>query len=228
MKEEEMKVIKASYEILTAIDKATIYKQIETAARTCYKSEEQITEESAVKMIKGLVSRKHEAMLEHASITVKFIVDRGVSHEIVRHRLASYAQESTRYCSYNKDKFGHEITVIEPLFWEDQILDNNTRYMIWKESCEQAEKAYLELLEIGAKPEEARCVLPNSLKTEIVVTMNIREWRHFLNLRAANATGVAHPQIRQVAVPLLNELYSKLPELFFDIYDKLPLEEKYV
>lgn len=157
-----------------------------------------------------LISRSHEAMIEHASITVKFIVDRGVSHELVRHRIASFAQESTRFCNYSKDKFGNEITIIEPCFntW-DQLL-----YDTWKESCEWAERYYFNLLNKGASPQEARSVLPNSLKTEVVMTANLREWRHFFKLRTAQAT---HPQMREVTIPLLNELKEKLPEIFEDI-----------
>lgn len=177
-------------------------------------------------MVRNIVKRNHEAMLEHASISVRFITDRGVSHEIIRHRVASYAQESTRYCNYSKEQFGNEITVIEPCFWADQILDNYTRYDIWKSSCEVAEKAYFNLLSAGATPQEARSVLPNSLKTEIIVTMNIREWRHFFKLRAANVTGPAHPQIREIAVPLLKEFYSNLPEIFEDIFNLLPETER--
>ena len=206
-----MKIIKPQYFILTPIDKTIIYKQIENAARTCYKSEDKITDTSATKMVKALVKNRHEAMLEHAYISVKFVVDRGVANEMVRHRIASYAQESTRYCAYNKGVFNSEITVIAPNFWSE----SNSCYTVWKESCEQAEKAYMKLLDTGAKPEEARDVLPLSLKTEIVVTMNLREWRHFLNLRAANSTGIAHPQIREVAVPLLNRFYE---EIFRDIF----------
>lgn len=205
-----MKIIKASYEIMTPIDREYILKTIEKAGRVCYKSEDRITEESAGKFVKMLISRSHEAMIEHASITVKFIVDRGVSHELVRHRIASFAQESTRFCNYSKDKFGNEITVIEPCFntW-DQLL-----YDTWKESCEWAERYYFNLLNKGASPQEARSVLPNSLKTEVVMTANLREWRHFFKLRTAQA---AHPQMREVTIPLLNELKEKLPEIFEDI-----------
>jgi len=149
-------------------------------------------------------------MIEHCSFSVKFICDRGVSHEIVRHRIASYGQESTRYCNYGKDKFGNEITVIEPLFWDK----HSAHYGTWEISCRQAEKAYFELLDNGATPQEARSVLPNSLKTEIVVTMNLRAWRHFFKLRTAS---VAHPQMVEITRPLLAELKEKLPEIFEDI-----------
>lgn len=242
-----MKIINASYEILSpnlngTIAKVTeqaIYEQIERAGRTCYKSEDKITEGSAEKFVRGLIKRGHEAMLEHASITVRFTVDRGVSHELVRHRLASFAQESTRYCNYSQDKFGEEITVIEPCFFKDvpgkehiyeciswgnleklcneKITDAQQRYVWWAKACIEAENSYFNMLSYGATPQEARAVLPNSLKTEVVMTANLREWRHFLKLRAAGTTGKPHPQMLEVAVPLLKELQEKLPAVFDDI-----------
>jgi len=207
-----MKIIKPSYEIMTKINREEILKTLEMAGRTCYKSEDKITKESAGRFVKTLIKSGHEAMIEHFNLTIKFICDRGVTHEIVRHRVASYAQESTRYCNYSQDKFGNEITVIEPYFFANN--DDDSNYYYWQESCEWAEEYYFKLLENGATPQEARSVLPNSLKTEIVVTMNMRELRHFLRLRTAK---VAHPQIREIAIPLLNELQEKLPEIFGDI-----------
>lgn len=209
-----MKIIKPSFEILTPINRQEILKHLETVARTCYKSEDKITEESAPKMVKALIRSQHTAMIEHFSISVKMVVDRGVSHEIVRHRMASYAQESTRYCNYSQGKFGSEITVIEPLFFDK----NSVEYSIWKDSCLQAEKAYNELIQIGRTPQEARSVLPNSLKTEIVVTMNLREWIHFFNLRAVGTTGDPHPQMKEIAVMVLEKFSNELPEIFGDIY----------
>jgi len=150
------------------------------------------------------------AMIEHFNISVKFICDRGVTHEIVRHRIASYAQESTRYCNYNQEKFGKEITVIKPLFWNEE----SKQFQSWRIGCLQAEITYFELLALGASPQEARSVLPNSLKTEIVVTMNLRELRHFFRLRTAKT---AHPQMREVAIMLLEELRGKIPVIFDDI-----------
>jgi len=205
-----MKIIKPSYEIMTKINREEILKTLEMTGRTCYKSEDKITEESASKFVKVLIKSGHEAMIEHYSLTMKIICDRGVTHEIVRHRVASYAQESTRYCNYGQDKFGRQITVIEPSFF----VGNEENYYFWKESCEWAEEYYFKLLENGATPQEARSVLPNSLKTEIIVTMNMRELRYFLRLRSAK---VAHPQIREIAIPLLEELKEKLPEIFGDI-----------
>jgi thymidylate synthase (FAD) len=208
-----MKIIKSSYEILTPINRNEILKSIEVAGRTCYKSEDKITVDSASKFVKMLINRGHEAMIEHNNITVKFICDRGVSHEIVRHRIASYAQESTRYCNYSNDKFGNTITVIEPCFWSEEGVDDD-KFALWKCACEYAESYYFKLIKSGASAQEARTVLPNSLKTEIVVTMNLREWRHFLKLRTAS---VAHPQMKELAIPLLNELKTILPEIFNDI-----------
>lgn len=209
-----MKVIKPTYEILTRISDGGIdeLKHIEKIGRVCYKSEDKITEdgESAKKFVKMLIDRGHEAMIEHSSLSVKFIVDRGVSHELVRHRIASFAQESTRYCNYSKDRFGNEITVIEPCFFEK----GSDKYVDWKSAMMIAESHYFELIEKGATPQEARTVLPNSLKTEITMTANYREWRNFFKLRTAQA---AHPQMREVTVPLLNELKTLIPVIFDDI-----------
>ena len=209
-----MKIIKPYTEIYGDINGQAILKKIEWVGRTCYKSEDSITEDSAEKFVAGLIKRGHEAMLEHDSITVKFVVDRGVSHEIVRHRLASFAQESTRYCNYAKDKFGNEITFIEPCFWDK----NSENYALWVKSMECAEMVYFSFL--SATPEKARSVLPNSLKTELVMTANLREWRHFFKLRAANTTGKAHPQMLEVTRPLLDKFKQLIPVVFDDItYD---------
>ena len=208
-----MKIIKAGIELITPIKGDVILKRIEQCGRVCYKSEDRITENSALAFVAAIINRGHEAVLEHCSFTVKFICDRGVSHEIVRHRLASYCQESTRYCNYSKGDFGSEITVIEPCY-----LNTDTPvYDAWRTACEQAEEAYFDLLSWGLSPQEARAVLPNSLKTEVVMTANIREWRHFLKLRCSTA---AHPQMREVATLLLKELKElkeKIPVCFDDI-----------
>lgn len=210
-----MKVINASYQILTPFDEREL-QRLELAARTCYKSEDKMTEASARKMIKNLIARGHEAMLEHGSFTVKFICDRGVSHELVRHRLASFAQESTRYCNYGHDKFGNGLTFIKPCFWS--VEDPN--YELWRTAMAVAEDTYLTMLKNGAQPQEARSVLPNSIKTEVVMTANYREWRHFFNLRACRATGPAHPQMEELTVPLLREMTNLLPDVFDDLYSK--------
>jgi thymidylate synthase (FAD) len=207
-----MKIIKAGFEILTPISNNGIkeLQHIEKIGRVCYKSENRITEdgESAKKFVKMLIDRGHTAMIEHSSLSVKFIVDRGVSHELVRHRIASFAQESTRYCNYSKEKFDNGVTFIKPFFFDD------VKYQRWLSAMADAESAYLDLLNGGASPQEARSVLPNSTKTEITITANYRVWRNFFKLRTTKA---AHPQMREVVVLLLAELKEKLPIIFDDI-----------
>ena len=205
-----MKIINASYHIETPIDGAEMLKRIEKAGRTCYKSEDRITEESAKSFVQKLIERGHESVLEHESITVRFICDRGISHEIVRHRLANFSQESTRYCNYSNDRFGSELTFIKPCFFKEK----KGAYCSWYNSMDFAECAYFDMLDDGCTPQEARSVLPNSTKTEIVMTANLREWRHFLKLRTAKA---AHPQMRELTVPLLKELQERIPVVFDDI-----------
>lgn len=205
-----MKIINASYHIETPIDGAEILKRIEKAGRTCYKSEDRITEESAESFVRKLIERGHESVLEHESITVRFVCDRGISHEIVRHRLASYSQESTRYCNYSGDRFGSELTFIRPCFFAGEPW----AYFAWYNAMGFAENVYLDLLSDGCTPQQARSVLPSSTKTEIVMTANLREWRHFLKLRTAK---VAHPQMRELTVPLLHELQERIPVVFDDI-----------
>jgi len=208
-----MKIINPSIEILTTdAEMQNAMSRIEQCGRVCYKSEDKISETSADKFIAGIIARGHEAVLEHFSISVKITCDRGVSHEIVRHRMASYCQESTRYCNYSKDKFNNEITVIQPCY----LAEHTDGYNYWKRSCYAAEKAYFDMLNWGCSPQEARAVLPNSLKTEIVMTANIREWRHFLKLRTSPA---AHPQIVEVANMILTEFKYRLPVLFGDFLE---------
>ncbi len=196
-------------------------KSIERYARVCYKSEDKMKKDYNENLIRFLIRHGHESVIEHEKVTVMMVIDRGLSHEVVRHRLASYSQESTRYCNYQKDKFGNEITVIRPYFYTDRP----DEYELWEQGCQAVEDVYFRLLEQGSSPQEARSVLPNSLKTEIVVTYNMREWRHFFKLRSHSA---AHPQARQVAIPLLLEFQSVFPELFDDInYDDKFLSENY-
>ena len=202
-----------------------ILKHIEKIARTCYKSEDLINDESAEKMIKKLIKLNHLAMIEHASVSVLFTCDRGVTHEIVRHRVASYAQESTRYVNYSKDKFGNEIGYIDiaggialdtkmkdlPVETIDAIISE------WNQACIDAEKHYMKMLELGATPQIARSVLNNSTKSDINVTMNLREWRHFFELRCDTP---AHPQMRELVIPLLKEMSEVIPIVFDDLVEK--------
>lgn len=199
-----MKVINPYVEVLTPLNGKAILKHIELCGRVCYKSEDKITEDSAIKFVENIIKRGHESVLEHFSISVRFVCDRGVSHEIVRHRIASYSQESTRYCNY-----GHgEVTFIKPLFFEGAELEN------WEEAMENAENSYLWMIDEAFSPQAARSVLPNSLKTELIMTANLREWRHFLKLRTSKA---AHPQMVEVANPLLVIFQNEIPVVFDDI-----------
>jgi thymidylate synthase (FAD) len=211
-----MRLIKPSVELLCFSTDAL--QLIETAGRTCYKSEGKITSGSTEIFIRMVLMHGHESVIEHAVATVRFICDRGVTHEIVRHRLASYSQESTRYCDYSG---GHITFIIPPWIQciEPGIYDafknipnkmaNEWLWILW--NCE---KSYKNLREQGWKPEQARSVLPNSLKTEIVMTANLREWRHFFKLRTPTT---AHPQMREVVIPLLEDMKKHIPIIFDDI-----------
>ncbi len=212
-----MNSINPSVEIIDMEDYDKILHKIERIGRVCYKSEENISEGTAERFIGNILKRGHESVIEHEAITVRFTCDRGVTHEIVRHRIASYSQESTRYCNYTSDKFGNEITVIDIATGFNYDLNNENdrkKYEIWERSMKESEKAYFEMLEAGATPQEARSVLPNSLKTEIVVTMNLRAWRNFFRLRSDKA---AHPQMRELSDMALKLFKEKLPLFFEDI-----------
>lgn len=205
-----MNIIKPSFEILDEINGEDILKNIEKIGRVCYKSEGKITEDSAAVFVANIIKSGHESVIEHEKVSVRIICDRGVTHEIVRHRIASYSQESTRYCNYSNEKFGKELTVIKPIFWEE----DSEQYKKWLNCMSNIEKTYNELMEIGVKAQEARSILPNSLKTEIIVTMNLREWRHFFKLRTSKR---AHPQMREIACAILMDFRRKIPVIFDDI-----------
>ncbi len=201
-----MEIISPSHTILDEIDGEQVLLKLERCGRTAYKSEDKITAGSAERFIKSLIERGHESVIEHVNISVRLICDRGVTHEIVRHRLCAYTQESTRYCDYNKKG----VVFIRPFFWES----DKQQYIRWQHAMRQAEASYNQLIEAGASPQEARSVLPNSLKTEIVVTANLREWRHIMKLRTSQA---AHPQMRELMSPLLDEFADLIPVIFNSI-----------
>jgi thymidylate synthase (FAD) len=205
-----LNIIPASFEILSTIEVLNVMRNIELYGRVCYKSEDAITNESATPFIRKLIKSGHESVIEHEKITVKIISDRGVTHEIIRHRIASYSQESTRYCNYTKNKFGNELTFIKPCFWAE----NSEAYFIWRNQMAIIEESYIKLISMGISPEQARSILPNSLKTELIVTMNLREWRHFFKLRTSIR---AHPQMREISIPLLKRFQELLPAIFDDI-----------
>lgn len=230
-----MQVIRQSWQFVRTPDGEDILRQIEEAGRTCYKSEDKMTPESAREFVKKALDMGHHSIVEHANVGVRIITDRGVTHEIVRHRIASYSQESTRYCNYAKGQFGWEITTILPVWFygttglfppgevfehlkTDDVTDLSAReiqYLKWYHSMIRIEEDYLSLLKLGQSAQEARSVLPNSLKTEIVMTCNVREWRHFFNLRGGKA---AHPQMRDLALDMLKGFKKTVPVIFDDLY----------
>lgn len=208
-----MKIVKPSVEFVKKPESGLeVLRNIERIGRVCYKSEDNITETSAENFVRRLIKNGHLAMIEHESLSVRIICDRGISHEIVRHRLASYAQTSTRYCNYASGKFGNEIQVICPV----RLQPNTFEFITWREAVQAAEKAYLDLVGAGVKPEIARSVLPTCLATEIIVTMNLREWRHFFSLRVAPS---AHPQMREIAWKILQMFKEIIPVVFDDLDD---------
>lgn len=231
-----MKLINARWDLMSPIKGDDILKAIESAGRTCYKSEDKITTSSAQSFVEHLVKSGHHSVLEHQSFSVKFICDRGVSHEIVRHRLASFSQESTRYCNYSKDKFDSQLTFIIPPWIKiapgnyHVIFMGNTvanlfefPQMEWTDSLwftlmARIERDYKELINEGWPAQQARAILPNSLKTEIVVTANLREWRTIFTQRCAIA---AHPQMREVMIPLLAYVKFMIPVVFDDLYPEI-------
>lgn len=190
---------KSEYEVKNML------RLVEQAARTCYKS--QVGPELNTEFIHILLQREHLSVLEHSLVSLKVVCDRGISHEFVRHRIASYSQESTRYCNYSHNKFGSEITVVKPSF----LKEGTDLYNTWYQSCLDSERAYFKMLNLGAKPEEARDVLPTSLKTEFIVSMNFRNWMHFLKLRYSKE---AHPQMREVAM-MANMILSEVFPIIF-------------
>lgn len=204
-----MRIIDPQVTILP-FDAKLMLLNLERAARLCYKSEGKVGLTPNLEFLRNKIDMGHESIIEHEKISVIIVCDRGITHEIVRHRIAAYSQESTRYCNYSGDRFGGEITVIKPFFFEE----DTESYDIWRHGCMASEEAYMCLLNMGRSPQEARSVLPNSLKTEIFVTFNIREWRHFFKLRTAPA---AHPQMRQIAIPLLQRFQKIVPVMFDDL-----------
>lgn len=203
-----MYVINQQVEILSPLYGYEILKHLELCGRVCYKSENDITPKSCEIFVNQLIENGHESVLEHYSFSVKFITNRAIANEIVRHRIASFSQESTRYCNYSTDRFDNEITIIDTKFHD------LASYHSWFWLCEQAETQYFEMLNQGVSPQLARGVLPLDLKTELIMTANLREWRHFLKLRTAPD---AHPQMRELAISLLTKLRGSIPVVFDDI-----------
>ena len=201
-------------------DGVKIMKRIERACRTCYRSEDKISEDSYKNLLTNCLNRGHESVLEHEKITVRIYSDIGSYKDLTRHRFASFSVESTRYCSYNKDKYGNEIAIIDPVYIEDKEV-----YATWKNAMEEMEKSYMKMKELGATTDMCREILPHSTGAEYTMTANIREWKHIFELRANNHV---HPAIRQVMIPLLKYFKEQMPDIFADIpYDEDFKEEYY-
>lgn len=203
-----MKIVKPWVEI-PEIDGIKIMRTLERAAKQCYRSQGNITDESYDHFLRNCISRGHESVLEHEKITVRIYSDIGSYKDLTRHRHASFSVESTRYCNYSKDKFGSEISFIDPCHIEDEEM-----YKIWKETMENIEKNYNLMAEKGALPDQLRMMLPHSTAAEYVMTANIREWRHIFSLRAVKHT---HPTVQQIMIPLLLHLKKEMPALFDEI-----------
>jgi thymidylate synthase (FAD) len=218
-----MLIIHPSFYVIDTGIRSSTLRRIEEAGRTCYKSEDKITDDSADQFIRRLIKSGHESVLEHENLSVRFIVDRGVSHELVRHRLCAFSQESTRYVDYDK----HGLTFIKPPWvyvqsgiYDEHIMSFNNE---WLMAMAESAKSYHRLIAFyNWSPQQARAVLPNSLKTELVMTANLREWRHVLRLRASKA---AHPQMQEVMRPLLIYMNNHLPAVFEDIVEEIRIKE---
>lgn len=211
-----MKIIEQYVQLEEKLNGKEILKKIEMAGRTCYKSENLAKEGSAERFVRNIIKSGHESVIEHANITVRIITNRAISHEIVRHRIASYSQASTRYCNFSKDKFGNELTFIKPIFDSKHNVNEKSYMRDWKQCMQRIENLYLDMTANGIIPEYARDILPNSLQTEIVCTMNLRNWRNFLKLRMSQN---AHPQIRDIAFKIFDIFYKELPVVFEDLLD---------
>ena len=206
-----MKIVEPWVEV-EKIDGTKIMKRIERACRTCYRSEGKITEDSYKNLIKNCITRGHESVLEHEKVTVRIYSDIGSYKDLTRHRFASFSVESTRYCSYDKDKYGNEIKFINPVYIEDKKV-----YELWQKTMQEIEKNYIEMKKLGATTDMCREVLPHSTAAEYTMTANIREWKHIFSLRANNHV---HPSIRQIMIPLLKYFQKEMPEIYGDIeYD---------
>lgn len=216
-----MKIVQAQVIPITPLNGQAILKRIEEIARTCYRSEDKITADgkSAEQIVKALVKAGHWAMLEHATISMRYVSNIAAYKDLTRQRMASYAVESTRWCSYNKGKFGSEIKFLDPI----EIPKDTIKYQVWLNAMQQAEKNYMDLASMGAKPDELSLVLPQSTAAEFVITANLREWAHIFGLRAV---GHSRPCVREIMIPTLQLFARKIPIVFDDVYNKMVAEKQ--
>lgn len=215
-----MRIVEPVVEI-EKVDYNKIMKNLERACRTCYRSEDKITEESYKTLLKNCINRGHESILEHEKITIRMVCDIGVYKDLTRHRHASFSIESTRYCNYGKDKFDNQIKFIAPV----NIEKGTKLYQEWQTSCEEIEKHYIKMVELSATPDQMRMILPHSTAAVVTMTANIREWKHIFSLRC---TKHAHPAVEQVMIPLLLHFRENMPEIFGNIeYDEEFIKNRY-
>lgn len=215
-----MKIVEPKVEI-EKVDYNRVMKNLERACRTCYRSEDKITDESYKTLLKNCINRGHESILEHEKITIRMVCDIGVYKDLTRHRHASFSIESTRYCNYGKDKFDNQIKFIRPV----NIEEGTEMYKEWEQSCKTIEEHYKKMSELGATPDQMRMILPHSTAALVTMTANIREWKHILSLRCTKHT---HPAVEQVMIPLLIHFKENMPEIFDCIeYDTDFNKEKY-
>ena len=212
-----MKIIDPSFTFIAQPDRATAYNRIAEAMRNCYRAELNAMPKTDEELVELAIKRGHYSVIEFASVAVNIVCDRGVTHELVRHRIASYAQESTRYCNYAGEKFGRELTFVRPS-WAQGNGMSTAKYKFWLEAMEYAEKSYMNMLDNLAMPQEARAVLPNSLATKIAVHANLREWAHIFKLRCDLP---AHPDMRQTMKPILLAMLDEYPHIFQPVHNWL-------
>ncbi len=205
-----VKIVNPGIEIITPINGEEILKHIELCARNCYKSEDKITSDSARLMVRKLIESGHEAMLEHYSVTVKLTTDVGAYKDLTRHRHASWAIESTRFCNYSKGKYGSELTFIKPC----NIEEGSELYNLWFKAMQDIEKTYIDMAKLGAKADQLRMLLPHSTKADVIMTSNLREWRHIFKLRCDTH---AHPSVQQIMKMVLKRFKAEIPVFFDDI-----------
>lgn len=216
-----MKIVQAQITPITPLNGQAILKRIEEIARTCYRSEDKITADgkSAEQIVKALTNAGHWAMLEHATISMRYLSNIAAYKDLTRHRHGSYAIESTRFCNYNKGKFGNEIKFLEPV----EISKDHYKYTIWLGAMCYAEQSYMNMAKLGATADELSLMLPQSTAAEFVITANLREWNHIFSLRAV---GHSRPCVREIMIPTLELFHKEIPIVFDDVYNKMVAEKQ--
>jgi thymidylate synthase (FAD) len=213
-----MKIIDPTFEYISAPTRVEAYEIIATAMRNCYRAELNAMPATDEKMVEKAMKERHLSLLEFVDVSVNITCDRGVTHELVRHRLCSFAQESTRYCNYSGEKFGRELTFVYPWWTCNAGALDTKKYAIWEDAMRTAEARYMQMLDEGGSAQEARSVLPNSLAAKIAVKANLREWIHIFRMRCDTP---AHPDMRVTMMPILISMLDLYPVVFQPVYNWL-------